>query len=193
MILIIDNYDSFTYNLLHLLRSEYEFIKLIKNDEMDIDKIKNLNPKALVISPGPGRPEDAGICIEAINFFCDKIPILGVCLGHQAIGIAFGANVVKARNIIHGKIDKIHHTNHGILKGLGENNEVVRYHSLVIDDENVPKCLRITSLSSIDNQIMSIEHKEHKVFGVQFHPESYSTSSGKLMIKNFVSFIDKEE
>lgn len=192
MILLIDNYDSFTYNLAHLLNAEYDDIKIIKNDEMKVEEIKKLKPNAIVISPGPGKPEDAGICIEVIKAFYKEIPILGVCLGHQAIGIAFGGEVVRASNLVHGKTDNILHNNLGILRGIKEKNTVVRYHSLVIDEASLPNCLTVTSVSEMDSQIMSIEHKNHNVFGVQFHPESYSTKSGDIMIKNFVSCINKE-
>ncbi|MGB3366284.1 MAG: aminodeoxychorismate/anthranilate synthase component II [Acidaminobacteraceae bacterium] len=192
MILLIDNYDSFTYNLAHLLNAEYNDLKIIKNDEMTVNEIRKLKPKAIVISPGPGRPEEAGNCIEVIKAFYKEIPILGVCLGHQAIAIAFGGKVSRASNLVHGKTDKILHNNLGILRDVKEKNTVVRYHSLVIDKYSLPKCLSVTSVSEMDGQIMSIEHNNHNVFGLQFHPESYSTKSGDIIIKNFVSYINKE-
>jgi anthranilate synthase component 2 len=159
---------------------------------MSIEEIRILNPSAIVISPGPGRPEKAGICIDVIKTFHKSIPILGVCLGHQAIGLAFGANVVRASNLVHGKTDKINHNGLGIFRNIDKKNKVVRYHSLVIEEKSIPICLEVTSTSDMDKQIMSVEHKEFKVFGVQFHPESYGTNYGDIMIKNFVSYIDKE-
>lgn len=192
MILLIDNYDSFTYNLSHLLSAEYDDVKIIKNDQMSIKEIRDLNVSAIVISPGPGKAEDAGICVELIKEFYKEIPILGVCLGHQAIALAFGGEVVKASNLVHGKTDNILHNKSGILQGIEDRNTVVRYHSLVIEESSIPSCLKVTSISEMDKQIMSVEHKKHKVFGVQFHPESYSSKSGHIMIKNFVSYIEKE-
>lgn len=192
MILVIDNYDSFTYNLVHLLYRYHDEIKIIKNDEMTIKEIRTLNVDAIVISPGPGTPENSGICIELIKEFYKKIPILGVCLGHQAIGVAFGSKVTKAKKLVHGKKDHIIHDNSGVLKDIDPRNIVVRYHSLVIDKNTISKSLNITSISEMDNEIMSVKHKDFDVFGLQFHPESYGTKNGEIMIKNFVSLIKKE-
>ena len=189
MILLVDNYDSFTYNLVHLIQGEYEDIKVIKNDEMTIDEIKSLNPKAIVISPGPGNPADAGICIELIKSFYKTTPILGVCLGHQAIGLAFGGRIVKADNLVHGRTDEILHKSSRILENLPNENTVVRYHSLVVDKATMPDCLKISSISKTDNLVMSIEHEKYHVYGLQFHPESYSTKHGDVIIKNFIKSI----
>jgi len=187
MILLIDNYDSFTYNLFQYIAEDDRDIQVKYNDEITIEEIYNLNPDKIIISPGPSTPNDAGNCIEIVKEFYDKIPILGICLGHQVIGAAFGSPVVKADNILHGKIDEIRVMDHeDIFSGVNEVIDATRYHSLVIQKDALASCLKITSTSLRDNEIMSIKHKNHPVFGLQFHPESYMTRQGTDIISNFV-------
>lgn len=187
MIVLIDNYDSFTFNLYQYL-SEFEQVKVYRNDEITLKEIKNLNPKGLVISPGPGRPEDAGISVQLIKELGDYIPIFGICLGHQAIGKAFGANIIRADKIFHGKSSKINVRGNDIFEGISRRIDVMRYHSLVIERESLPKELSIIAETE-DGVIMGIKHKEKKIFGVQFHPESIFTAKGKRILKNFVEGI----
>lgn len=187
MIVLIDNYDSFTFNLYQYL-SEFEQVKVYRNDEITLKEIKNLNPKGLVISPGPGRPEDAGISVQLIKELGDYIPIFGICLGNQAIGKAFGANIIRADKICHGKSSKINVRGNDIFEGISRRIDVMRYHSLVIERESLPKELSIIAETE-DGVIMGIKHKEKKIFGVQFHPESIFTAKGKRILKNFVEGI----
>lgn len=184
MILLIDNYDSFTYNLFQYF-SKYKEVVTKRNDEISLEEINKLNPDYIVISPGPKRPEDAGICLEIIKEFYKKIPILGVCLGHQCIGKAFGGNITYAKEIFHGKKSLIKHNSKGIFKEVDEKFEVARYHSLVIDKTKVPKELNVTS-KTLDGEIMSVRHKDYPLFGVQFHPESINTKGGIKIIENFL-------
>ena len=185
MILLIDNYDSFTYNLFQYIGEINPDITVIRNDMTDIETLKGFDISHIVISPGPGRPEDAGISKEIIKYFSGKIPVLGVCLGHQAIGQVFGGNVMHAKEIVHGKVSVITHNGRDLFKDIENPLEVVRYHSLVVERESLPEVLEITA-ESADGEIMAVKHKEHKTFGIQFHPESIYTVAGKKMLRNFL-------
>lgn len=187
MIIIIDNYDSFTYNLYQYIGEIYTDIKVVRNDQITVEAIGNMsNLEGIIISPGPGTPDKAGICIDVIKKFSGKVPILGICLGHQAIGEAFGGNVVRAQNIKHGKTSIIKHNGEGLFKAVKNPLEVMRYHSLVVDKDTFPKELEITAVSLDDNVVMALKHKDYEVYGLQFHPESIITEEGKKIIKNFV-------
>ena len=186
MILLIDNYDSFSYNLYQLIGEINPDIRVIRNYEMTVEEIENLSPEKIIISPGPGKPEDAGICIDVIKHFAGKVPILGVCLGHQAICKAFGAAVSHAKSIMHGKESVIKtDTSSLIFKGLPKNITVARYHSLAAVDSTMPDCLKITATSN-DGEIMAVEHRHFPVYGLQFHPESIMTPDGMTMLRNFM-------
>lgn len=186
MILLIDNYDSFSYNLYQLVGEINPDIRVIRNDEMTVEEIENLSPEKIIISPGPGKPKDAGICIDVIKHFAKKVPILGVCLGHQAICKAFGAAVSHAKSIMHGKESVIKtDTSSLIFKGLPKNITVARYHSLAAVDSTMPDCLKITATSD-DGEIMAVEHRHFPVYGLQFHPESIMTPDGMTMLRNFM-------
>jgi len=185
MILMIDNYDSFTYNLVQYLGELGQKVLVYRNDALSISDIKKLNPSKIVISPGPGRPEDAGISCEVIRQFCGKIPILGVCLGHQAIGLCFGGKIVGAKKLMHGKTSKIYHNKKDIFKGIASPFLATRYHSLLVEKKSLPDCLEVTAFTS-DNEIMGLKHKTYPVWGVQFHPESILTKSGKQLLDNFI-------
>ncbi len=185
MILMIDNYDSFTYNLVQYLGELGQRVLVYRNDALSIADIKKLNPEKIVISPGPGRPEDAGISCDVIREFSGKIPILGVCLGHQAIGYVFGAKIVGAKRLMHGKTSKIYHNKKDIFKGIANPFLATRYHSLLVEKKNLPDCLEITAYT-VDDEIMGLKHKESPVWGVQFHPESILTKSGKQILDNFI-------
>ena len=186
MILLIDNYDSFSYNLYQLVGEINPDIRVIRNDEMTVEEIENLSPEKIIISPGPGKPEDAGICLDVIKHFAGKVPILGVCLGHQAICKAFGAAVSHAKSIMHGKESVIKtDTSSLIFKGLPKNITVARYHSLAAVDSTMPDCLKITATSD-DGEIMAVEHRHFPVYGLQFHPESIMTPDGMTMLRNFM-------
>lgn len=186
MILLIDNYDSFSYNLFQLVGELEPDIKVIRNDEMTVEEIEKLAPNKIIISPGPGRPENAGIIIEAAKSVCQKIPTLGVCLGHQAICAAYGAQVTYARKLMHGKQSVISFTgNCPLFEGIPENAPVARYHSLAADPDTLPDCLEVTALAD-DGEVMAVRHKEYPIYGVQFHPESIMTPDGKQMLKNFI-------
>jgi anthranilate synthase component 2 len=189
LILIIDNYDSFTYNLYQYVGEIYEDILVKRNDEITLDEIDNLKPQGIILSPGPGVPEKAGICVDVIKTFERKVPILGICLGHQAIGYAYGGNVVRAKNIMHGKTSHIKHYGEGLFKGVKKPLEVMRYHSLVVEKETFPKELVITAESLDDGVVMALKHRKYDVYGLQFHPESIKTEDGKIMIKNFLEGI----
>jgi len=186
MILMIDNYDSFTYNLVQYLGELGQNLKVFRNDKISIAKINKLKPKSIVISPGPGRPEDAGISCKLIKAFAGKIPILGVCLGHQCIGQVFGGKIVSAKKIMHGKTSMIYHNKKDIFKGVVSPFEATRYHSLVIQRKNSPKDLEIIAQTKGDNEIMAVKHKKYPVWGVQFHPESILTNVGKKILANFL-------
>ncbi|MDI6744544.1 MAG: aminodeoxychorismate/anthranilate synthase component II [Thermodesulfovibrionales bacterium] len=185
MLLMVDNYDSFTYNLVQHLGELGEDIKVFRNDKITIEEIERLNPKSIVISPGPCTPKEAGISIDVIKRFAGKVPILGVCLGHQAIGAAFGGDIIRAPRLMHGKTSMIHHDGRTIFEGLPNPFEATRYHSLIIKKETLPDCLEITAWTDQD-EIMGVRHKEFIVEGVQFHPESILTKVGKDLLKNFL-------
>ena len=185
MILMIDNYDSFTYNIVQYMGELGADIQVERNDQISIEEIESLNPKKIVISPGPCTPDKAGISIEAIRYFAGKIPLLGVCLGHQSVGAAFGGEVVKAGKLMHGKTSEVRHDGKTLFKGLPNPFTATRYHSLVLNRKTLPDCFEITAESD-DNEIMGIRHKELSVEGVQFHPESILTTHGKDLLKNFI-------
>jgi anthranilate synthase/aminodeoxychorismate synthase-like glutamine amidotransferase len=187
MILLIDNYDSFTYNLVQLIEPMGQEVKVYRNDEIDIQKINSLSPDRLMISPGPCTPAKAGISINAIKEFGKKIPTLGVCLGHQAIGEAYGGVVIRAGRIMHGKTSMINHDGKGIFTGLPNPFEAVRYHSLLVERATLPACFEISAWTD-EGEIMGLRHKEHPVNGVQFHPESILTDAGDLLLRNFLNF-----
>ena len=190
MILLIDNYDSFTYNLVHYVEELGHNVQVYRNDKISLKKIVKLNPKKIIISPGPCTPNEAGICLDLVKRFYDKIPILGVCLGHQSIGQAFGAKIIRAGKIMHGKTSKVSNLGSKIFKGLPSSFEATRYHSLVIKNGTLPKNFRVIS-ETIDNKknvIMGIEHENYPCYGVQFHPESIaSVPFGKKIMKNFLN------
>ena len=186
MILLIDNYDSFTYNLYHQLSEFEDDIQVVRNDAVTVEEIRLLNPQAIVISPGPGTPSEAGICIQIIKQLYKRFPILGVCLGHQAIGEAFGANVTNAKHILHGKTSLIEHTKTGLFERMNEEVEVMRYHSLVIEKGTLTSDFHVDAYAKDDGEIMAIHHKEYPLFGLQFHPESIGTEQGRLMIEAFI-------
>ncbi|MGK0466116.1 anthranilate synthase component II [Clostridium sp.] len=188
MILIIDNYDSFTYNLYQYVGEVYKDVKVLRNDEFTIDGLKKLALEGIVISPGPGRPENAGLCIKVIKAFGGVIPIKGICLGHQAIGHVYGGKVIGAPEIKHGKTSIIKHNGKDLFKDLNDNLKVMRYHSLVVERSTLPEVLKITAETQ-DGLIMGLAHKEFQVYGLQFHPESIFTEEGKMIIKNFVEVI----
>ncbi|PKG23806.1 anthranilate synthase component II [Niallia nealsonii] len=192
MILLIDNYDSFTYNLFQYLGELGEEVKVIRNDKISIEEIRALNPDRIVLSPGPGRPENAGILITLIQQLYKEFPILGICLGHQGIGYAFGAEIIKADNIMHGKTSFLATKQSSVFEGLEEPVEVMRYHSLVIKNGTLPEEFTILAHSSDDQEIMAIKHKEFPLYGFQFHPESVGTGYGKQLIANFIKETRKE-
>ena len=185
MILVIDNYDSFTYNLVQYLGEMGQEIKVLRNDEIDISGIKKMKPSRIVISPGPGSPVDAGISNEIILQLGSQIPILGVCLGHQCIGQVYGGKVVGAERLMHGKTSKIYHEGAGVFKGLDNPFIATRYHSLIVERKSVPPVLKITAQTK-EKEIMGLQHKKFPVFGVQFHPESILTQGGKELLRNFL-------
>jgi len=187
VILIIDNYDSFTFNLVQYFGELYNGeIQVARNDKISLDKIKELAPAGIVVSPGPCTPKEAGISVDAIKTFGPTIPILGVCLGHQSIGYAFGGNVIRAPELMHGKVSEIHHNKKHLYEGVPSPFIATRYHSLIIEKQSCPDCLEITSWTA-DGLIMGVRHKQFPIQGVQFHPEAILTQYGKLLIKNFLS------
>lgn len=188
MILMIDNYDSFTYNLVQYLRQIGEGVEVKRNDMITITEIEALAPQAIVISPGPGRPESAGISIATIDYFSGKVPILGVCLGHQSIAHAFGARVVPAKRLMHGKTSSITSDGKGVFSGIKSDFQAMRYHSLAVEKESLPDCLAVTATAE-DGEIMGIRHREHPTEGIQFHPESIMTPVGKRLLRNFLKMI----
>jgi len=186
MILMLDNYDSFTYNLVQYLREMTDDVAVYRNDAITVDQIAALKPTAIVISPGPGRPEDAGISCEVIRAFAPTTPLLGVCLGHQALGLTFGATITYAKRLMHGKTSEITSDDEGLFKGLGGRPfKAMRYHSLVIDPASLPDCLTVTATSE-DGEIMGIRHTAYPAVGIQFHPESIMTPVGKRILRNFL-------
>ena len=186
MILMIDNYDSFTYNLVQYFGELGCEVKVYRNDAITLDEIAQMNPERIVVSPGPSTPENAGISVPLIKQFAGKMPILGVCLGHQGIGYAFDGKVINAKRLMHGKTSMIKHNGQGIFKGLPEPFEATRYHSLVIDSKHVPECLIVTAKTTDDGEIMGVQHKTYPIYGVQFHPESILTKQGMNILKNFL-------
>ena len=187
MLLVIDNYDSFTYNLVQYLGELGETIEVRRNNRVTLDEIENsLRPERIVISPGPGTPDDAGISLQVIERFAGKIPLLGVCLGHQSIGQAFGGKVVRAPELMHGKASEVSHDGKTIFAGLTDRFRAGRYHSLIVEKESLPACLEISAVTADNDIIMGLRHRELKVEGVQFHPESILTSEGKQLLANFL-------
>ncbi|GGK73773.1 anthranilate synthase component II [Amphritea balenae] len=190
MLLMIDNYDSFTYNVVQYLGELGADVQVHRNDEITIEQIEALNPDQLVISPGPCTPNEAGVSVAAINHFAGKLPIFGICLGHQSMGQAFGGDVIRARQVMHGKVSPVYHNNTGVFEGLENPVSVTRYHSLVIDKETLPDCLEITSWTQNEDgsmdEIMGVRHKELDIEGVQFHPESILTQQGHDLLANFL-------
>jgi len=191
MILMIDNYDSFTYNIVQYLAELKVDVKVYRNDELTLADIERLSPEKIVISPGPCTPNEAGVSVDTITTFAGKIPILGICLGHQSIGQAFGGQIVRAKQVMHGKTSMIHHSDRGVFKGLSNPFQATRYHSLVIEQTTLPECLDVTAWTentdgSLD-EIMGVRHKELSVEGVQFHPESILTQHGHDLLSNFLN------
>ena len=191
MILLIDNYDSFSYNLYQLIGQVDSDIQVSRNDKITVDEIAELNPDAIILSPGPGKPENAGICVDVVREFHDKIPILGVCLGHQAICTAFGGNVSHAKRLMHGKSSKISLDYDFIFKGLPAEITVGRYHSLSLVEDTLPDCLEIISKARDDREVMAVKHKDYNVYGLQFHPESILTPDGLTIIENFMEKVER--
>jgi len=185
MLLMIDNYDSFTYNLVQYLGELGEEVKVARNDEISLDEVVAMGPQRVVLSPGPCTPNEAGITLEIIGKLAGRVPILGVCLGHQAIGQAFGGKVVRAKRVMHGKTSQIEHSGQGVFRGLPSGFAATRYHSLVIERSSVPECLEITAQSE-DGEIMGVRHRQYPVEGVQFHPEAILTEHGHQLLKNFL-------
>ena len=191
MILLIDNYDSFSYNLFQLIGQVNPDIEVFRNDKITLDEIKELNPEAIILSPGPGKPEDAGICIDLVKEFHDKIPILGVCLGHQSICAAFGGKISHAKRLMHGKSSDISLDYDYIFKSLPNQINVGRYHSLSLVKETLPDCLEIISKAKDDGEVMAVKHKNFNVYGLQFHPESILTPDGLTIIGNFIEKVNR--
>ncbi len=190
MLLMIDNYDSFTYNLVQYLGELGADVQVVRNDQISIEAIEKLNPQQIMISPGPCTPNEAGVSMQVIEKFAAKLPIIGVCLGHQSIGQVFGGKIIHAKEIMHGKTSLIHHNNTGVFKNLKNPYRATRYHSLVIDKDSLPDCLEITAWTETEDgsmdEIMGVQHKEFAIEGVQFHPESILTEHGHDLLKNFL-------
>ncbi|GAA5070431.1 anthranilate synthase component II [Lysobacter panacisoli] len=194
MLLMIDNYDSFTYNLVQYLQALGAEVKVVRNDELSVAQIEALAPERIVVSPGPCTPNEAGVSVEVIRQLGPRIPVFGVCLGHQSLGQAYGGDVVRAKRIMHGKTSRIRHEGRGVFAGLPDNYEATRYHSLVVARDTLPESLEITAWTEVDDgaggsefdEIMGLRHREHPVEGVQFHPESILTEHGHALLKNFL-------
>ncbi len=186
MILLIDNYDSFTYNLYQYIGIFHPEITVVRNDKISLPEIQEMAPEQIILSPGPKNPEQAGICIDVVKEFYDKIPILGICLGHQCIGAAFGGHIGYAKAILHGKQSEILHDGSSIFTGVPSPLKIARYHSLAVTDEDFPDCLNVLARTA-DGEIMAMKHKDYPVLGLQFHPESIYTEHGKRIIENFVN------
>lgn len=186
MILMIDNYDSFVYNLVQYIEELGEIVVVKRNNEIKISDIEELNPEVIVLSPGPCSPKEAGVCIDIVDYFKGKKPILGICLGHQTIGHVFGGNIIKAQQPVHGKVHSINHINKGVFSGLKNPLNVTRYHSLIIDSNKVPEELEVTATTD-KGEIMGIRHKKYLIEGVQFHPEAILSEYGHEMLKNFIT------
>jgi len=194
MLLMIDNYDSFTYNLVQYLQALGAEVKVVRNDELSVAQIEALAPERIVVSPGPCTPNEAGVSVDVIRELGPRIPVFGVCLGHQSLGQAYGGEVIRAKRIMHGKTSRIRHQGRGVFAGLPDGYEATRYHSLVVSRETLPDCLEITAWTEVDgedgepafDEIMGLRHREHPVEGVQFHPESILTEHGHALLKNFL-------
>ncbi|HFJ9424872.1 aminodeoxychorismate/anthranilate synthase component II [Bacillus cereus] len=193
MIVLIDNYDSFTYNLYQLLGEHEEEIVVVRNDEITIEQLEEVNPRGIVLSPGPGKPEDAGICIDVIRQFYKNVPILGICLGHQAIIAAFGGDIVRAECIKHGKTSRVKHNGTSIFSYATQPLTAMRYHSLVAEQTSLPECFDILATAMDDGEIMAVRHNYYPLFGLQFHPESIATEEGGKLIRAFLTEIKEEE
>jgi len=192
MLIIIDNYDSFTYNLVQYLGEMTPDIRVFRNDKITVDEIRDMQPAGIVISPGPCTPREAGVSVETVQKLGPSIPILGVCLGHQSIGVAFGGSIVRAPYLMHGKVSDIHHDGKTIFKGLPNPFAATRYHSLIIDKKSCPPCLEISAQTD-DGLIMGVRHKTFPIEGIQFHPESILTAVGKDLLRNFIRLLRKKE
>ena len=186
MVLVIDNYDSFTYNLVQYLGELGAKVVVRRNDEASLDQLRDLKHGRVVISPGPGRPEQAGVSLDVIREFGPRMPVLGVCLGHQAIGLAFGGDVVRAPLPIHGKTSTVEHNRKGVFKGLSESFQAGRYHSLIVDEKSLPGDLEVTARTREDGLVMGLQHRTLPIHGVQFHPESVLTNEGRRILRNFL-------
>jgi len=186
MLLLIDNYDSFTYNLFQYLSELGEEVVVMRNDKTSLEEINEVRPQRLVISPGPSTPLRAGISNEVIKYFGPKLPVLGVCLGHQCVGYSYGATIGQAKEIMHGKSSLIHHNSQGVLAGLPNPFPAIRYHSLIVERNRLPECLEVTAWTD-DGEIMGLRHRQYSVEGVQFHPESFMTEVGKDLLRNFLA------
>lgn len=186
MILLIDNYDSFTYNLYQQVSMLGKDVKVVRNDELTIAEVEALNPEAIILSPGPGTPDEAGITVDVVKELYTKFPILGICLGHQSIGQAFGSDIVQANNIMHGKLSTVNYEKSGLFAHLDGEVEVMRYHSLIIEPSTLHEDFMVTATSSDDGEIMAIQHKHYPLFGLQFHPESIGTIEGNKMVQAFI-------
>ncbi|MEI4830212.1 aminodeoxychorismate/anthranilate synthase component II [Bacillus sp. FJAT-53711] len=193
MIVLIDNYDSFTYNLYQLLGSSAENIVVLRNDKVTVKELEEMKPQAIILSPGPGRPEDAGICIEVIQHFYKSIPILGICLGHQAIVTAFGGEIVQAERIKHGKTSLVKHNGTSIFSYVKQPLTAMRYHSLVAKQHTLPNCFDVLATAMDDREIMAVRHNYYPLFGLQFHPESIATEEGGKLIQAFLSNVKEVE
>ena len=192
MILFIDNYDSFTYNLVQMLHASKLTVEVFRNDQMDIPAMEKLSPTSLMISPGPGTPKQAGISVEAIRYFGARLPILGICLGHQSVAAAYGGKIVRAHRIMHGKTSLIHHDGRTLFRELPDPFEAVRYHSLIVEESSLPQCLEVSAWTD-EGEIMAVRHREYRVEGVQFHPESIMTKVGEKLMMNFIRTIHSVE
>lgn len=188
MLLVIDNYDSFTYNLVQCLGELGQVCEVVRNDQIDVAGIEEAAPEAIVISPGPCTPNEAGVSVDAVRRFAGSVPIFGVCLGHQSICHAFGADIVRAGKVMHGKVSAVHHNGEGVFSALETPLQATRYHSLVADPDTLPECLELTAWTD-DGVVMGVRHREHLVSGVQFHPESFLTPAGHRMLENFLRSI----
>ena len=191
MILLIDNFDSFTFNLYQYLGELGEELVVYRNNQLTTEQIVELNPKAIILSPGPGKPEDAGICMDVVREFFNKIPILGICLGHQAIGAAFGGVIQRAEIIKHGKTSLVTHNDCELFSDLPDHFEVMRYHSLIVEEVSLPEQLECIAHSKDDQVVMAIKHKQYPVYGLQFHPESIGTPTGKQILNNFLLEVER--
>lgn len=191
MILLIDNYDSFTYNIVQELGMLGAEVRVVKNDAIDVAGIDALHPSALVLSPGPGNPDSAGVTLEAVRPFAGRVPLLGICLGHQSIAQAFGGRIVPAKRLMHGKTSRLDHDGRGLFKGLPEHPDVMRYHSLAVERETLPGCFDISAVAE-DGEIMGLRHKTYPIESLQYHPESIGTPDGFQQLKNFLALVNGE-